>query len=136
MSRNGSMGSVFSLPTDRKLVFGCGTAAALWILYFKVNAICKRLRRKNMLPASERQIVFITGCDSGLGFSFALHAHKLGFTVVAGCLQAEGEGAKQLLRLCPDRLKVLELDVTSGTSVQTAVEAVQDILARNPHLGR
>ncbi|KDR22689.1 hypothetical protein L798_12823, partial [Zootermopsis nevadensis] len=91
------------------------------------------LGRKEDSTASENQLVFITGCDSGLGFSFALHAYKLGYTVVAGCLQANGAGSTELLQLCPQRLHVLQLDVTSDVSVQTAAETVQEMLAHNPH---
>jgi NAD(P)-dependent dehydrogenase (short-subunit alcohol dehydrogenase family) len=85
---------------------------------------------------SANQAVFITGCDSGLGYSFALHAHKLGFMVLAGCLQPDGEGGKQLLQLCPKRLHVLGIDVTSWPSVHAALKAVENILARDQLLGR
>lgn len=30
--------------------------------------------------------VFITGCDNDFGLALAQHLHKLGFTVIAGCL--------------------------------------------------
>jgi hypothetical protein len=132
------MGSVFSLPAHRKLVLGCSAVAVLSLLRyanFKASAICQFLGRQKS-TASENQVVFITGCDSGVGFSFALHAYKLGYTVVAGCLQAKGEGSKVLLESCPERLHVLGLDVTNGVSVQAAVETVQDMLSRNPHYGR
>lgn len=135
------MGSLFSTPAQRKLVFGCGAVAALCLLRcayfnFKASATSHFLGRKEDSTASENQLVFITGCDSGLGFSFALHAYKLGYTVVAGCLQANGAGSTELLQRCPQRLHVLQLDVTSDVSVQTAAETVQEMLAHNPHYGR
>jgi hypothetical protein len=136
---NSKMVPVVSLLADNKFVFGSGAVAALMLLYcskFKAPATLQFLRRRNKSAASENQVVLVTGCDSGLGFSIALHAHKLGFTVVAGCLQAGGQGGTRLQELCPDRLHVLALDVTSGVSVLAAVDTVQDILARNPHYGR
>ena len=54
------------------------------------------------------------GCDTGFGFSLAQHLHKIGFTVFAGCLHKDGEGAKHLEQLAidNDRMHVLQLDVT------------------------
>ena len=125
------MGSVLSAP-----LLGCSAAAVIGLLYCcNKSAIFKRLLRRDFSTLSANQIVFITGCDSGLGYSFALHAHKLGFTVLAGCLQPDGEGSKQLLQLCSERLQVLGLDVTNGTSVLAAMKAVEDMLLKNPDLG-
>jgi hypothetical protein len=132
--RSGSMGCVISLP-----VLACAIAATASLLYlykFESSTIRRLLRKRNLLTVSANQAVFITGCDSGLGYSFALHAHKLGFTVLAGCLHPEGDGGKQLLQSCPERLHVLGLDVTSGSSVRAALKAVENILARDQLLGR
>jgi hypothetical protein len=127
------MGCVISLP-----VLACAVAGVAWLLYlynFESSAIRRLLRKRNLSTVSANQAVFITGCDSGLGYSVALHAHKLGFTVLAGCLHPEGEGGKQLLQACPERLHVLGLDVTNGPSVHAALKAVEN-LARDQLLGR
>jgi len=125
------MGTVVSLP-----VWGSAAAAVLVLLCScNVSAIFKRLLRQNLSTGSANQIVFITGCDSGLGYTFALHAHRLGFTVLAGCLQPDGEGSKQLLQLRSERLQVLSLDITNETSVRAAVKAVDDMLVQDPDLG-
>jgi len=125
------MGTTVSLPLWRSV-----TAAVLRVLFgCNLSAILKRLLRQNLSTGSSNQIVFITGCDSGLGYTFALHAHRLGFTVLAGCLQPDGEGSKQLLQLCSERLQVLGLDITNETSVRTAVKAVDDMLVQDPDLG-
>ena len=125
------MGSVVSLP-----MLGCVAAVVIGLLYCcNPSAIFKCLLRQNLSTGSANQIVFITGCDSGLGFSFALHAQKLGFMVLAGCLQPDGEGSKQLLQLCPERLQVLGVDITNETSVQAAVRAVEDMLVQDPDRG-
>ncbi|XP_023703612.1 D-beta-hydroxybutyrate dehydrogenase, mitochondrial [Cryptotermes secundus] len=124
------MGCAVSLPI-------VAAASVAWLLYsynFEASTICRLLRRHNFSTVSANQAVFITGCDSGLGYSLALHAHKLGFTVLAGCLHPDGEGGKQLLQLCSKRLHVLGLDVTSGPSVHAALKAVENILARDKFL--
>jgi Dehydrogenases with different specificities (related to short-chain alcohol dehydrogenases) len=125
------MGSVVSLPLLRRVA-----SAVMELLYSSnASAIFKRLLRQNLSTGSANQIVFITGCDSGLGFTFALHAHRLGFTVLAGCLQPDGEGSKQLLQLCSERMQVLGLDITNETSVRAAFRAVDDMLVQDPDLG-
>ena len=70
-----------------------------------------------------------------MGYTFALHAHRLGFNVLAGCLQPDGEGSEQLLQLYSQRLQVLGLNITNETSVRAAVKAVEDMLVQEPELG-
>ncbi|KAK4884482.1 hypothetical protein RN001_000753 [Aquatica leii] len=83
-------------------------------------------------PTADK-VVFITGCDSGLGFSFAQHLCELGFTVLAGCLSLESKGAQKLRALFGDKIKHIELDITRSTSVEVAVDVVNGILKTNPN---
>ncbi|XP_058808465.1 estradiol 17-beta-dehydrogenase 2 [Phymastichus coffea] len=62
------------------------------------------------------QVVAITGCDSGLGYSLALHCREQGATVVAGVLQRDGPAATCLGKR---GVRVLALDVTEEASVRT-----------------
>ncbi|KAK8400502.1 hypothetical protein O3P69_003280 [Scylla paramamosain] len=81
--------------------------------------------------STKGRAVLITGCDSGFGLHLALHLHKLGFRVFAGCLQADGRGragAESLQKLKSDRLHVVQLDVTSQAQVDKAVKEVKKIL--------
>ncbi|XP_070783896.1 D-beta-hydroxybutyrate dehydrogenase, mitochondrial [Enoplosus armatus] len=74
--------------------------------------------------------VLITGCDSGFGHALARHLHKLGFTVFAGCLLKDkgGEGAKELEEFHSDRMKVVQLDVSSEEQVNQAVDYIKENL--------
>uniref|UniRef100_UPI0037E94B4C D-beta-hydroxybutyrate dehydrogenase, mitochondrial n=1 Tax=Semicossyphus pulcher TaxID=241346 RepID=UPI0037E94B4C len=74
--------------------------------------------------------VFITGCDCGFGHALAKHLHKLGFTVFAGCLLKDkgGDGAKELEEFHSDRMKVVQLDVTSEEQVNQAAEYIKENL--------
>ena len=65
--------------------------------------------------------VFISGCDTGFGFSLAVHCAELGLKVVAGCF-TDGEGRRQLGLL--EGVTVVELDVTKPGSVEAAVRTV------------
>ncbi|XP_078452237.1 D-beta-hydroxybutyrate dehydrogenase, mitochondrial-like isoform X3 [Lampetra planeri] len=68
--------------------------------------------------------VLITGCDSGFGFELARRLDGMGVRVLAGCLQPDGEGARELASKSSDRLRVLPFDVTSDEQVQEAHAAV------------
>ncbi|XP_075921187.1 D-beta-hydroxybutyrate dehydrogenase, mitochondrial-like [Petromyzon marinus] len=68
--------------------------------------------------------VLITGCDSGFGFELARRLDGMGVRVLAGCLQPDGEGARELASKSSDRLRVLPFDVTSDEQVQEARAAV------------
>ncbi|XP_066972239.1 D-beta-hydroxybutyrate dehydrogenase, mitochondrial-like isoform X2 [Macrobrachium rosenbergii] len=83
--------------------------------------------------APEGKAVLVSGCDSGFGHAVALHLHKQGFRVFAGCLQANagGEGAKKLKDIDPERLHVLQLDVTKQDDIDQALKFVSDTLKDN-----
>lgn len=75
--------------------------------------------------------VFITGCDSGLGFSFANFCHNLGMVVIAGCHTASSlQGAEELERLgSSGRVFVIRnFDVRSKESIVKARTVVEEVL--------
>ena len=68
--------------------------------------------------------IFITGCDSGFGFSLASHCAELGMKVVAGCFSG-GEGRRKLEGL--EDVVVVSLDVRDPASVAEAVLVVRRV---------
>lgn len=76
--------------------------------------------------------VFITGCSTGFGRDTALHFHEQGWNVIA----TMRDPAKSSLP-ASDRLRVLPLDVTNGSSIVAAVEAAGaiDVLVNNAGIG-
>lgn len=93
-------------------------------------------RNRDVIKPSRNKFVFITGCDSGLGFSLAQHAYDVGFSVIAGCLKSDSEGAQQLRELYRQQIIVLELDITDAESVNKAVQITRDTLCRDPQNGK
>jgi len=76
--------------------------------------------------------VFITGCDSGLGFSFAHYCHNLGMVVIAGCHTATSkQGADELEKLGGSgRMKVIRnFDICSKESIVMARKVVENVLS-------
>uniref|UniRef100_A0A3B4BDZ6 Uncharacterized protein n=1 Tax=Periophthalmus magnuspinnatus TaxID=409849 RepID=A0A3B4BDZ6_9GOBI len=69
--------------------------------------------------------VLITGCDTGFGHHLARALDRKGFVVFAGCLQPEGAGAQNLVRLCSSQLRLLKLDVTLEQDVQNAKKTIE-----------
>jgi len=107
------------------LVVG-GIATALIIYLFKSLSTGRRIE-------SGSHSVLISGCDSGIGHSLAIHLSNLGLKVFAGCLQPHGEGAN-LLRLHDEKnIKILSLDVTSQESVDRAMQSVKDNTSSTEH---
>lgn len=90
--------------------------------------LIKILRRNKKVQLQKTDAIFITGCDSGIGYSLACYCQELGMTVFAGCLHL-GEGAYQLEEL--ERIHVIPIDVTNTMSVKTAASRIQSLLADN-----
>ncbi|XP_054289393.1 D-beta-hydroxybutyrate dehydrogenase, mitochondrial-like [Macrosteles quadrilineatus] len=93
------------------------------------------LRRKRRLSA-DRLVVAITGCDSGIGYSTALHCHCRGFTVVAAVLDLNSSGAQDLLRIAQisGRLEVVMVDVRHSQDISRLVDRVSSLLDNNNNL--
>ncbi|EDS36085.1 estradiol 17-beta-dehydrogenase 2 [Culex quinquefasciatus] len=91
-------------------------------------------RERRKLRFTERSIVVVTGCDSGLGFNIAKLCHGLGFVVFAGCLNKESEGAQLLLELDgkSGRVVIVPLDITHEEKIMVAHKLVKDFLEQKP----
>ena len=64
---------------------------------------------------------------SGFGHGLAKRLDRLGFVVIAGCLDPNSEGANALRSLSnTGRLHVVPLDVTKDEQVNKAVEYVKE----------
>ncbi|XP_076384024.1 SDR family oxidoreductase shroud [Megalopta genalis] len=84
-------------------------------------------RIKTRVKIRPNDAVIVTGCDSGLGYSLALHCRQLGATVIAGVLRSDSPGAKKLME---NDAFVYSLDVTKPISVTDFAESVRTILER------
>lgn len=72
-------------------------------------------------------LYYISGCDSGFGHSLALNLDRQGFTVFAGCLFSDREGARSLKENSKN-IHLVQLDVTDDWQVQKAVQTVKENL--------
>ena len=50
----------------------------------------------------------------------------MGFTVFAGCLNPESEGAKRLKEQASGKIHVLKMDITNDADVKSAMEYVTE----------
>ncbi|CAK9813909.1 Estradiol 17-beta-dehydrogenase 2 [Anthophora quadrimaculata] len=80
---------------------------------------------KSREKISSNQAVVVIGCDSGLGYSLALHCRQLGASVIASVLQIDGPAAKNLEQ---EGIHVYPLDVTQIDSVENFVGSVRTVL--------
>ncbi|KAI7697227.1 Estradiol 17-beta-dehydrogenase 2 [Sarcoptes scabiei] len=77
------------------------------------------------IDVDENKIVLVTGCDTGFGNRLAARLDRLGFTVFAGVLFPDGQGANDLKAKCSDRLKVFHMDVTKQNEIDDVVQQIR-----------
>lgn len=98
--------------------------------YYLMNPRIKR----NM---NSRNVIVTTGCDSGLGYSLAIHCHNtLNMSVVACVQYLNSKGASKLNEMfsASERFHMVELEVTKNESVETAKDFVDKLLEKNKEL--
>lgn len=103
-----------------------GTVAALTML-----------NKRNSRSVGRNQLAVITGCDSGLGYSFANYCHeRLGMTVVAFVHDEDSVGAKNLrdAHVDSDTFYVCKLDVVRVDLTDAAYKFVVDLIDKDPTL--
>lgn len=76
--------------------------------------------------SSDGKAVLVAGCDTGFGHALASRLHRDGFLVFAGCLDSQGQGAKELQKLA--NVRVLQLDITKPEQVDDAFHEVKQQL--------
>ncbi|KAK7003724.1 retinol dehydrogenase 7 [Biomphalaria glabrata] len=95
-------------------------ASTVLFIAFLRKCLYRRVR-------AEGKVVFITGCDSGLGNACAHRLDSLGFTVVAACYDEKSDGARRLREDCSSRLYVETLDIANENSVMKCVSKVKSL---------
>ena len=65
----------------------------------------------------------------GFGFGLAKVLDDMGFTVFAGCLLGDGDGAQTLRSSTTGRMHVIQLDVTKDKSVEDALKFVKKTIS-------
>lgn len=86
----------------------------------------------------DTNVIVTTGCDSGLGYSIALHCHeKLNMSVVACVHQLNSSGAIKLKKLFENsnRFHMVELEITEDESIDGVKKFVNQLLESNKELG-
>ncbi|XP_063919567.1 D-beta-hydroxybutyrate dehydrogenase, mitochondrial isoform X2 [Zophobas morio] len=121
--------TVFEILNELYIGVGAGTLSLATISLGSLIYVFQS--SKEMGHPSLKKIIFISGCDSGLGFSLAIHAAKIGFTVVAGFLSLESSGAKEI-KAFHKNITQIELDITNSDSIFVAVETINRYLNTNP----
>lgn len=70
--------------------------------------------------------IAITGCDSGLGYSIALHCkNNLGLHVIAGVHSTTSRGAQELVK---NGIEIIEIELTNLESVESFTKSIQKLL--------
>ena len=94
---------------------------------------------REKMVVNETNVVVTTGCDSGLGYSLAIHCHeKLRMSVVACVHQLNSTGALKLKKLFANsnRFHIVELEITEDVSISEVKKFVNKLLESNKELGK
>ncbi|XP_013119309.1 D-beta-hydroxybutyrate dehydrogenase, mitochondrial [Stomoxys calcitrans] len=84
----------------------------------------------HQVKVTPRNVILITGCDSGLGFSLALYCHSLNMTVISACHNVNSAGAKMLQHLNdPKRMITIELDLLQPESIERIQTYLEEMLS-------
>lgn len=92
---------------------------------------------RQKLPVNSSNLVVATGCDSGLGYSIAVHCHNsLNMSVVACVQHLNSKGAMMMKDLfaTSKRFHIVELEVTQNMSIEKLQSFVNDLLEKNQEL--
>lgn len=87
-----------------------------------------QVSKNNSCNCGYIEFALLLGCDTGFGHLLAKKLSNYGFTVFAGCLQPNGEGAKKLLTENREKLIIVPLDVTKDESVEAARKLVDNLI--------
>lgn len=126
------MGSYLSAPADLVLKGAGHQYLAAGVL--AAGGVLARWLAREELPRDwyQGKAVFITGCDSGLGFSLANYCHGLGMVVIAAChVVSNTQGAEELEKLAGGgRMFVIRnFDVKSKERIVMARTQVEKVLS-------
>lgn len=89
-----------------------------------VTKFCLKLRRSQNQPLINP--VLSMSDSTGFGNAFAMRLDAMGFTVFAGCLNPESEGAKRLKEEASGQIHVLKMDINSDADVKSVLDYVNE----------
>lgn len=104
------------------VVFVYWKLSLVLILLYMSYRLTKVKRRLTV----DRKAVLITGCDSGFGHHIAKRLDDRGYTVYAGVLRDDSDGAMALRSRDSSSLHVIKLDVTQEDDINKALDFVSN----------
>jgi len=107
-------------------------AAGVLAIISSLGFLQRFWKHQEDLICYKNRAIFITGCDSGLGYSLAHYCHKLGMVVIAAChTNSSTKGAQDLEQLGDSQrmFVIREFDVRNKESIVLARKVVEKVLA-------
>lgn len=93
-------------------------------------------REKKLM--NEKNLLVATGCDSGLGYSIAVHCHEnLKMSVLACVHHKRSKGAEKLKNMFgnSNRFRMVELEITRDDSINELKSFIEELLEEINDLG-
>lgn len=92
---------------------------------------------RSKLPVNAKNLVVTTGCDSGLGYSMAIHLHDtLKMSVVACVHHLNSKGSDKLRSqfATSNRFHIVELELAQKESIVKVEKFVRELIEKNKDL--
>lgn len=146
------------------LMYGNGIKIIKYVSFtsFGIGVVFSIIKRnyQRKQTVNERNLILITGCDSGLGcvndeniyiflgltmsffllhrYNMALYCNlELNMFVCAACLNMDSEGARKLLEQCdPKRILLIELDIRKSASILHIEKTITNLLSNDSNLSK
>lgn len=105
------------------------TLSVISLSLLSLAYICQETQK---IRINKKKVIFITGCDSGIGYSFAQHLVDIGFTVFAGFLSLDSKGSRDIKKKYGSDIIQIQLDIVDSNSIKAAIQALEHFLKKNP----
>lgn len=110
----------------------CNMARTLTILCVAGTCFIILYRNVDKITPCRKDVIFITGCDSGLGYSLVQQLADMRFTVIAGFLNLKSKGAQHIKELyADDQVIPVNLDLTDPDNITQIVKYVEMLIGAN-----
>ena len=110
-------------------------AQQFWVSSLYLHDLLSDFDHHALLPVSTSKTYFLSLLP-GFGHELAIRLSDIGVETFAGCLFADGPGAKRLKERKNERLHVVQMDVTSEEQVEQVLQEVENKRGNNGKLVR
>ncbi|XP_050081745.1 D-beta-hydroxybutyrate dehydrogenase, mitochondrial isoform X1 [Anopheles aquasalis] len=112
-----------------KAMFLTGVGLVATGLVGRYYFIRRRQQRTSLPTLGDRDVVIITGCDSGLGFNMAIMCLEANAAVIGTFVSTSSDGYAKLCNSAHKKMIPVILDLCDESSINAAIKTIRAILS-------